>query len=328
MIGLDVSPLDGPPCGVRRMVEGWLEGIAALPGAPEVVRLVGRTRTRLARGARAAGVSVFLSPWQAFPALDVPVVATVHELAWRRHGPIEGRLRTLAYRHWLARDVRETAAIVVPSVATRDDVLDVHPDAASKVHVVPHAFDPSPWRAAADRRTGPAPAPPIVIAVGASSRRKGLDVLAEAARLVRDVQWVVVGSPPRDVARRLVAAGVEVRRDLPDADLRACVAGASVLVHPSRSEGFGFPPLEAMAAGVPVVAARAGSVPEVVEDAALLVPPGDASALAHGVERVLSDAGLRARLVEAGRGRADAFPAHATAKRLLDVLARAEDARR
>lgn len=310
------------------MVEGWLAGISATANPPPIRRLEATSRARLAREARAAGVTVFLSPWQAFPRLDVPVVVTVHELAFLRSGPLEGRLRAWVGRHWLARDAREAAAIVVPSAATRDDVLTLHPEARDRVHVVPHAFDPAPWRAAAasaaQRRTGSASARPIAVTVGAASRRKGLEVLADAVPLAGDVRFIVVGSPPRDVARRLARVGVEVRRDVDDAELRSLIASASVLVHPSRSEGFGFTPLEAMAASVPVVAARAGSVPEIVGDAAVLVAPGDAPALAEAIVRVLADAALRTRLVAAGHARADAFPAQTTARRLLDVLTLAE----
>ena len=330
-IGVDVTPLSGPRGGVRRMVEGWLAGLAAIEGAPPVARLVGSSRRALAAAARAAGVDVLLSPWSAFPRVALPVVVTVHELPFVRWGPIEGRVRALVHRRWLARDAREAAAIVVPSDATRRDVLALHPEAGERVYVVPHAFDPAPWRAAATRRDAagaggaavPASARPTAVVVGASSRRKGLDVLVDALPLAGDVRWVVVGVPPRDVARRLVAAGVELRGELDDDALQALVASATLLVHPSRSEGFGFPPLEAMAAGVPVVATRGGAVPEVAGDAALLVEPGDARALAAAVRRVLDDAALRRRLVGAGARRADAFPKEAAARALLRVLERA-----
>ena len=88
---------------------------------------------------------------------------------------------------------------------------------------------------------------------------------------------------------------------LPEGERQSLLDGAAVLAYPSLYEGFGFPPLEAMAAGVPVVATAAGAVPEVVGDAAELVAPGDHVAMAAALARVLDDAGLRARLVEAGR---------------------------
>jgi glycosyltransferase involved in cell wall biosynthesis len=87
-------------------------------------------------------------------------------------------------------------------------------------------------------------------------------------------------------------------------DVTGLLAGAEVLAYPSLYEGFGFPPLEAMSYGVPVVATEAGALPEVLGDAALLVPPSDPGALAGGLTRVLSDDSFRDRLVAAGRSRA------------------------
>jgi alpha-1,3-rhamnosyl/mannosyltransferase len=84
------------------------------------------------------------------------------------------------------------------------------------------------------------------------------------------------------------------------ADRDQLLEGAAVFAYPSIYEGFGLPPLEAMAAGVPVVTTRAGAIPEVVGDAALLVPVGDADALAAGLERALTDEEERRRLIDAG----------------------------
>ena len=78
------------------------------------------------------------------------------------------------------------------------------------------------------------------------------------------------------------------------------MSDATVLAYPSLYEGFGFPPLQAMRSGVPVVASRAGSLPEVLGDGALLVEPGDEDALAGALQDCLADDGLRARLAVAG----------------------------
>ncbi|MDP9421149.1 MAG: glycosyltransferase, partial [Actinomycetota bacterium] len=86
-------------------------------------------------------------------------------------------------------------------------------------------------------------------------------------------------------------------------DRAALLAGATVLAYPSRYEGFGFPPLEAMAAGVPVVATAAGALPEVVGDAAVLVKVGDGDGLAGALASLLDDAERREALVAAGRRR-------------------------
>jgi glycosyltransferase involved in cell wall biosynthesis len=90
-------------------------------------------------------------------------------------------------------------------------------------------------------------------------------------------------------------------------------------VFPSRYEGFGLPPLEAMALGAPVVCARAASLPEVVGEAALLVTAGDAGALAEAVTRVLQDSALRESLSRAGREHAALFSWESTAAATLAV---------
>ena len=109
----------------------------------------------------------------------------------------------------------------------------------------------------------------------------------------------VAASPAR---RRIVRTGwVE------PGDLAALLDGASVLAYPSRYEGFGFPPLQAMRAGVPVVASGAGSLPEVLGDGALLVEVGDHAGLVEALDRCLEDAGLRAALIAAGSARSAQF---------------------
>ena len=100
-------------------------------------------------------------------------------------------------------------------------------------------------------------------------------------------------------------------------DRRSLLAGASALAYPSLYEGFGFPPLEAMAAGVPVVATRAGAIPEVVGGAARLVASDDTDAFADALHTVLTDDAARHDLVSRGNRRHDAFSWRAAASGLL-----------
>jgi Glycosyltransferase len=108
-----------------------------------------------------------------------------------------------------------------------------------------------------------------------------------------------------------------------EADLPALYSDALIFVYPSRYEGFGLPPLEAMACGAAVICSRAGSLPEVVGDAALLIDPDDPGALAAAIDRVLADTALRAALSDAGRRRAATFSWQRTAEETLAVYARA-----
>jgi glycosyltransferase involved in cell wall biosynthesis len=114
-----------------------------------------------------------------------------------------------------------------------------------------------------------------------------------------------------DTARRVVLAG-----HVDDAGRRALLDHAAVLAYPSIYEGFGFPLLEAMSADVPVVAARAGSIPEVAGDSALLVEPTDDDGLATAIDRVLTDDTVRSELIARGRDRLGAFSWTETARSL------------
>jgi glycosyltransferase involved in cell wall biosynthesis len=157
---------------------------------------------------------------------------------------------------------------------------------------------------------------PYILAIGTREPRKNLPRLVDAFGLLhagqRQTALVIAGPPgPDDPAiqaaigrlPREAAEQVLVTDYLHEADRDAVVAGAAVLAYPSLDEGFGFPALEGMAAGVPVVAARAGAIPEVAGDAAVLVDPLDPTALASGLDRALSDDGLRAQLILAGHKR-------------------------
>ena len=143
---------------------------------------------------------------------------------------------------------------------------------ARNVRVVAGGVDPLP-------ACGPAPDAPAVLAVGARVHHKGHDVLAAAARRLPGVDVGVAGDGPiQPEGLRLLGT----REDVP-----ALRRGCRVFVMPSRSEGLGLAAIEALQAGVPVVASAVGGLPEAVGDAGILVPPGDPVALADAIRRAL-----------------------------------------
>lgn len=278
------------------------------------------------------------------PARHAGRVVSVHDLTALRY-PELCVPASLAYPRLVGRAARHGAFVHVPSSFVRDEVVDLLGVDAARVRVVPYGVD-GPGQIAPARPPAPAgrPAPagsprslerpspsaPYLLALGAVEPRKDLPTLvrafAELAPSHEDLELVVAGPDgwgapaftaavaASGVARRVVRLGY-----LGEDERRSLLSGAVALAYPSLYEGFGFPPLEAMASGVPVVATTAGSLPEVLGDAAELVPPGDAGALAGALARVIKDSGLRSRLIEAGRLRAASFTWASAAASMMDL---------
>ena len=161
-----------------------------------------------------------------------------------------------------------------------------------------------------DRLSGGDVERPLIVYAGRVSFEKRVDVLAEAVRALQgEARFAVVGEGPARpwLEERLAGTGTVFTGFLAGDELGAAYASADVFAFPSDSETLGFAALEAMAAGVPVVAARAGGIPHVVDHGrtGLLVEPGSGAALAEGIRALLRDPGLRARLAAEGRREAE-----------------------
>jgi alpha-1,3-rhamnosyl/mannosyltransferase len=265
----------------------------------------------------------FLAP----PAWHTPVVATVHDLSFVRHAdtclPPVRRLAEL-----LPPVLRRAAAVVAVSGFTRDELAAWVPEVAGRTTVIPPGPHRRPPGDPADARL--APGPPHALLLGALNPRKNvalaLDALAILTASGFELRLVLAGpeSPLLDVHRLVADRGIDpslvvVTGHVDDRQVAALLAGAVALAFPSRYEGFGMPLVEAMQAGVPVVAARAGATPETVADAALLVEPDDAEGFADALRAVATDGALRGRMVEAGRRRAQDFAWPVTASRTLEL---------
>jgi glycosyltransferase involved in cell wall biosynthesis len=242
-----------------------------------------------------------------------PAAIFVYDLAFRlRPGEVPWQQRV--YLGSILRPALEqAAAVLVISERTRQDLLDCYPIPSldRKVCVVPLGFSTSVV-------AGPLPpelAPGFILAVGTIEPRKNYPRLLEAYRglcaRIDAPPLVIAGRPGwayGDAMDRIRAEpGVVYLGHVSEATLAALYENAAVLAFPSLYEGFGLPLLEAMARGLPAVAGSVGAMPELAGDAAVLVDPEDVEAIAGGLQRVLSDEALRARLSADGRNRAAGF---------------------
>jgi glycosyltransferase involved in cell wall biosynthesis len=249
------------------------------------------------------------------PTAHAAAVMSVHDLTPVHH-PELCNAATLAYPGLIRRALRRGAWVQTDSAFVAAEVVEAFGADPDRVRTVapgvPDLPDVSEAAAAAvRRRLLPAGAAQYCLAIGTAEPRKDLPGLVRAFTAVAqrhpDVALVLAGPEGwgEDELRVAVEASpvrARIARTgwVETVELAALLQGARVLAYPSRYEGFGFPPLQAMRARVPVVATRVGSLPEVLGDAALLVAPGDRDGLAAALDGCFDDEGLRSRLIAAG----------------------------
>jgi glycosyltransferase involved in cell wall biosynthesis len=277
---------------------------------------------------RRLGAELLHSPHYVRPLFcPVPSVVTIHDcihLLFPQYLP--NRMAYNYARFMMGSAIRNSAIVFTVSEASRGDILRFFPETdPEKVHVVPNAIDAELLRDPGEEerervRERYQLRSRFVLFAGNVKPHKNLERLIRAFARVRgqegneDLRLVLLGD---DVSRygslRRTADEAGVRQDVrffgfvPHETLAALYRMATVFAFPSLYEGFGLPPLEAMACGTPVVTSRLSSLPEVVGDGALLVDPYSEDEIAHGIARLLDDQDLRARLVERGLERAASY---------------------
>ncbi len=281
----------------------------------------GHAWEQLALPALAARCTLVYSPANLAPALSRRNVVVIHDVAAFRHPEAYSRAYVAYQRRLLPLLAQHARLLITVSEFSRNEIVEMLEVAPHRIRVIPEGVD---------ERMFAAPDPSGVgerwelrgayaLALGTASARKNLMVLGRAARALRErgIELVLAGSD-RDYLRE-TEVGLRRLGYVPERELPALYAGARAMVMPSRYEGFGLPCLEAMACGVPVVAASAGALPETVGDAALLADPDDADGFAQAMLAAACDETLRANLIAAGRRRAATFPWSATAE-LTDAV--------
>ena len=265
--------------------------------------------------------------------LGLPLVTSIHhpitvdrrlDLAGRSWTERFGKRRWYGFVRMQGRVARRIGPLITVSSSSRDDICrDFRIDRAN-VHIVPLGVDTRLFR---PRDGEPRVPGRIVTVTSADSPLKGLSTLLRAvAKLAteREAHLVVVGTPSpatrQQVAQLALGSRVRFAGGLPDAEYARLLASAEVAVIPSMYEGFSLPAVEHMASGTPLIASRAGALPEVTGDAAVLVTPGDAEELAAALRGLLDEPDSRAALAARGLARVRerfAWPAVAAATEAL-----------
>jgi len=307
----EVCPMEVVPVRARRRAE-WVRG----------------EQQYVPRMADRAGAQIIHSLASTAPLWSRATrVTTVHDLHYKLIPDAHFGLRGVGMRVLVPAAVRRSRRVIVDAASTRADLVRHLHTPEAKIDVVPLAANPASGAAATPEadlreRLGLG-ARRVVLSVSAKRPHKNLARLLDALAAIpveRRPVLVLPGYPtPYEEELRAQARALEVDGDvvyvgwISPADLEGLYALASLVVFASLYEGFGLPVLEAMQRGVPVVTSDRSSLPEVAGDAALVVDPEDAEAIAAAIERILADEVLAARLRAAGLARAATFSWERTA---------------
>lgn len=285
-----------------------------------------------------AHVPYFASPVRP----SAPTVVTVHDLIPIVLPAYRGSALVRAYTCLVAAGARRADALIADSESTGRDIITHLKVDPQRVHVIPLAADSRFRPAAAEElqrvRSRYGLPDRYVLYLGGFDRRKSVTTLLRAfaqlkheSRLCATTRLVIAGRlpatdtdftpDPRRIAAQLgIEASVVFPGWIDEADKPALYSGAQLFVFPSTYEGFGLPVLEAMACGTPVVTSNTSSLPEVVGEAGLTVPPDDPGALAQAIAILLGDEARRQALRQAGLVQAARFSWERTARATLTVL--------
>lgn len=342
-IAVDSSVLRRPHTGVARYVEGLAGALSQRQGT-EVLMLPGPRRVGngfafrpmnlslqrwwyevgMARRARALQADVMLMPsGYACRRGRIPQLAVLHDVNFlTRPGTYE---RAFArYAGWVtARAIRDADQVVTDSRFSRSEIARHMSVEQDRIAVVYPGIEPAP-----DAWAAPPLDRPYALYLGSTEKHKNVGLLLDAWEgRATDLALAIVGSPGRDHANlveraRRMGSQVVITGRVGSREIEAWYRGARVFLFPSLAEGFGIPPLEAMLRGVPVVASREGSLPEMLGDAARYHSADDPSELMARVLEVENDASVRRQMVAAGLARASQFTWARAAEEIAGLLER------
>jgi glycosyltransferase involved in cell wall biosynthesis len=310
---------DAPPGTTIRRVHGGRNPFVRIPVMLPALAVKDRLDVFLAHDVRP-------------PVAPCPVVTLVHDVAFERHPEYFSRYELAWMRRGFRYSCRHSDGVIAVSKFTRDEIVSLYGVPAERITVAPNGVDPAFFD------PGPRAAPvdgPFFLAVGNLQPRKNLVTLIRAYRSLRGrapevtERLVIVGQPGfqadaihREAADLRSEGALVFTGYLPTESVIGLMQRATAFAYPSVYEGFGLPPLEAMAAGTPTVVSDIPVTREVVGDAGLRVPATDERAWSEALQRVREPA-LRHDLISRGRSQAAGFTWDRAARAALGALERA-----
>jgi glycosyltransferase involved in cell wall biosynthesis len=263
---------------------------------------------------------------------------TIHDLVWLKYPETTSYFNLFVQKMWTSKSIEEADCIIANSRSTKEDLIETLGVPPEKIRIIYPSISAryrvgekdEAARYISEKYRVPAS---YVAALGSVEPRKNFGILVEAMRLLKARKQLLCplviagasGWKNSALHEQIRSAGLtedEIRflGYVPDSDLQRFYGGASLFLFPSLYEGFGLPPLEAMACGTAVIASNARCMPEVLGDAAVLLPPNDAAAFADAISNLLNDEAQREKLQAKGVARAQRFNWKDSARQLADVF--------
>ncbi len=248
---------------------------------------------------------ILFIPVHTFPIIHPKkIVVTIQGLEFERVPESYSLSERKKLRFLTKRNAKKAEKIIVPSECTKRDLIKFYKIDSNKIQVIPHGI-----MCEAQPHTSKSKTRPYLLYIGTKHKRKNIDGLKKAYKILKEKY---------KIKHELILAGPNKYID--DNKKWQLLRNADVFVFPSFYEGFGFPVLEAQSVGVPVVASSAGSLPEILNDSALLVNPKKPTEIAEAVYRIIKNPELKKELIKKGQENIKRFSWQQCAKETLKII--------
>ncbi|MCX7910148.1 MAG: glycosyltransferase family 4 protein [Endomicrobia bacterium] len=287
----------------------------------------------LLKRVRQYNIDLFFSPYYKFPVfLSVPVITNIFDIMYLILPPYKNNLKYQLYiKNFIKLTAQKVKKIITCSNTVKVDLINILSIPQDKIEViylsVDKKFNPQPYKKVEEVKKRYNIDSKYLLYVGNSKPHKNLYRLIEAYKLLPDsirnnYYLLLVGVKRKDLIStfKVLPSWLNIIEFLPDDELVSLYSGAEVFVFPSLYEGFGLPPLEAMACGCPVVASNISTTLEILQDAALYFNPYDINEIKESILKVLLSEKLRKELVELGFRQVKKFNLEEIGKKYIEIF--------